>query len=139
MHLFIATLTIVTWHGQAHTHVIYVNFLTLLEHILFETGQDILLVESFKSLDDLVKKLKAMDDYHVEIQGHTDNTGALDTNLELSRKRAQAVVEYLVSKGVPRSKVQAKGFGSSAPKYDNDTEDGRRKNRRVECSITHRH
>ena len=71
----------------------------------------------------------------VEVQGHTDNVGTEDTNLRLSQRRAQAVRNYLISKGVRRSRLDAKGYGNSAPIATNDTEDGRGQNRRVQFEI----
>lgn len=71
----------------------------------------------------------------VEVKGHTDNKGTEEFNLNLSRKRAKAVYDYLLSKGVPAAKVSYSYYGMSKPIADNGTEDGRRKNRRVEFEI----
>jgi len=71
----------------------------------------------------------------VVIAGHTDNVGSQDFNLTLSQKRAEAVLEYLASKGVSRSRLAAKGYGAAKPITTNDTEEGRAKNRRVEFQI----
>lgn len=71
----------------------------------------------------------------VVIAGHTDNVGGQDFNLALSQRRAEAVLEYLASKGVSRSRLAAKGYGPSKPIATNDTEEGRAKNRRVEFQI----
>ena len=68
----------------------------------------------------------------VSVEGHTDSTGSDDYNLGLSQRRAQSVVDYLVSQGVSSSKLQAKGFGESSPKTTNATREGRAQNRRVE-------
>lgn len=68
----------------------------------------------------------------VEIGGHTDSTGADEHNLELSRGRAQSVADWLVEHGIPRSQLVVKGYGSSAPRAQNDTDDHRALNRRIE-------
>ena len=68
----------------------------------------------------------------VSVEGHTDSTGSDDYNLGLSQRRAQSVVDYLVSQGVSSSKLQAKGYGESSPITSNATREGRSKNRRVE-------
>ena len=69
---------------------------------------------------------------NVSVEGHTDSTGSDEYNLGLSQRRAQSVVDYLVSQGVDRSKMTAKGFGESKPKTTNATREGRAQNRRVE-------
>lgn len=70
------------------------------------------------------------------IEGHTDNIGTNEHNMELSRRRAESVVNYLVEHfGIERSRLTAKGYGSSRPVADNATEDGRQKNRRIEAII----
>jgi len=71
----------------------------------------------------------------VEVSGHTDNTGTEELNKGLSAKRAQAVIDYMVSKGISPSRLKALGLGSSTPRSSNDTEDGRQLNRRVEAKI----
>ena len=70
--------------------------------------------------------------YRFTLQGHTCNIGPEAYNRELSLKRAEAVKAYLVGKGVPEQQIRVEGLGSSEPKYDNATPEGRRLNRRVE-------
>jgi len=70
------------------------------------------------------------------IEGHTDDTGPADFNMELSKKRAYSVSEYLQSKGVSPSRMQVKWYGETQPKFPNTSEDNRAKNRRVEVAIT---
>ena len=70
-----------------------------------------------------------------EIHGHTDSTGPTAYNQNLSIKRAQAIINYLVGKGIAPNRLTAKGYGESQPIAPNDTESGRQKNRRVELSF----
>jgi len=69
------------------------------------------------------------------VQGHTDNTGTREHNLELSQKRAGSVVAYLVEKGVEAGRLEAKGYGPDVPIADNATPEGQEQNRRVEFKI----
>ena len=71
----------------------------------------------------------------IEIRGHTDSQGEHDYNIYLSRKRAKAVVEYLNENGISRSRTRYKGFGHTQPVAENDTDEGRQLNRRVEFLI----
>jgi len=70
----------------------------------------------------------------VEVQGHTDNVGGDDYNAKLSEARARSVMQWLVKNGVPAARLTSKGYGKSKPVADNDTPEGRAKNRRVELS-----
>lgn len=70
------------------------------------------------------------------IEGHTDDTGPADFNMELSKKRAYSVSEFLQSKGVSASRMDVKWYGETQPKFPNTSEDNRAKNRRVEVAIT---
>ena len=72
----------------------------------------------------------------IEIRGHTDSTGTRQHNLTLSRRRADAVVDYLIKNGISPERLSARGFGPDKPIGDNATADGRRKNRRTEISVT---
>jgi len=107
----------------------------VLNNILFETGKSILTTSSYTEIDRLVGILQDSPQMKIEISGHTDNTGSLDLNNRLSQSRAQAVVEYLVQKGIDRSRLEFKGYGPSQPIADNTTAAGRTKNRRVEFKI----
>jgi len=71
----------------------------------------------------------------VGVYGYTDNNGSDAVNIPLSEKRADAVKHYLLKKGLPEGRVETKGFGSSKPVADNNTEAGRSKNRRVEIVL----
>jgi outer membrane protein OmpA-like peptidoglycan-associated protein len=69
----------------------------------------------------------------IEISGHTDNAGNPKTNQKLSEKRAQACRDYLISKGIDGSRIEAVGYGDQRPVAPNDSEDGRQQNRRIEA------
>lgn len=71
----------------------------------------------------------------IQINGHTDNIGSKERNLELSVGRAKAVYEYLISTGIEQNRLSYKGFGDTLPISSNDTDEGRAKNRRVEFQI----
>lgn len=71
----------------------------------------------------------------MRIEGHTDNQGGAAYNMDLSNKRAQSVVDWLVSKGIDKSRLHAQGFGMTKPIADNTTADGRAKNRRTEFHV----
>lgn len=104
--------------------------------ILFGFDQSALSAAAKTSLDDLVTILNKYPDTDIEIQGHTDDTGTDTYNQGLSERRAKSVADYLKSKGISSGRLTIKGFGESAPKYANDSEDGRANNRRVEFLIT---
>jgi outer membrane protein OmpA-like peptidoglycan-associated protein len=74
-------------------------------------------------------------DLKVEIQGHTDDTGDRDHNLDLSQRRAESVKNYFVGKGVDEARLVAKGYGPDAPLIDKKTKSARAKNRRVEFKL----
>jgi len=71
----------------------------------------------------------------MEISGHTDEIGSTEYNVDLSKRRAERVIQYLADKGINRSRLRIKYFGKSKPAADNTTEEGRHQNRRVEFQI----
>jgi len=107
----------------------------VLNNILFETGKSILTSGSYTELDRLLIIMQENALMKIEISGHTDNTGSAAINTKLSEERAKAVVEYLVKKGIARSRMEFRGYGSLQPVSDNSTPQGRAKNRRVEFKI----
>ena len=109
-----------------------------LEKVFFKQSLPELLPESFPELDTLVLVLKQYTHMEIAIQGHTDNQGMAVLNQQLSEQRAEAVKQYLTSKGIEAIRLTYKGYGSSRPFIDNETEEHRRKNRRVEFMITKR-
>ena len=90
------------------------------------------LASARQMLDEAVEVLKVNPDVNVEVQGHTDNVGDPDYNVGLSERRANAVRDYMISKGIPSSRLRAKGYGMTRPHFSNDSEQGRALNRRVE-------
>ena len=106
-----------------------------LNNIHFESGKSELLSRSYRELNQLVQTLKQNSSYKIEIQGHTDNIGSSSSNKILSENRAKTVVDYLVDNGIQKNRLTFSGQGDSKPISDNSTEDGRKKNRRVEYVV----
>src|SRR5262245_54442744 len=75
-------------------------------------------------------------DLELDVEGHTDSTGSVQTNQTLSEQRAQSVAKYLVDQGVPGNNVKSMGFADSRPVADNSSTEGRQKNRRVEIIVS---
>jgi len=106
-----------------------------LQGIQFETGKDIIKKQSFPILDKVVKIMVENKEYNLDIYGHTDNTGKANVNLWLSKKRAEAVKNYLIKKGIAPERLKSEGFGDTQPVESNKTDAGRAKNRRVEFKV----
>lgn len=104
--------------------------------IQFETGEANIQSQSFKMLDDVYKVLADNPTVGpVLIEGHTDNRGTRAYNRDLSKRRAQAVVDYLVKKGIEKKRLRSAGFGFDQPIADNNSPLGRAKNRRTEFRV----
>ena len=86
-------------------------------------------------LTSVAEALKDQDDRKIVVEGHTDSVGSDASNQELSMARAQSVVGFLTSHGVPADRVTAQGFGASRPVADNKSPEGRANNRRVEIIV----
>ena len=99
--------------------------------ITFDVGKATLKPESDKEIARIVALMIDNPNLCYEVQGHTDNTGSAASNMKLSQKRAQAVVDRMVKLGVPKDRLTAVGKGQEEPIADNDTEEGRAQNRRV--------
>ncbi len=98
----------------------------------FDTAKAAIKPESEPLIAQVADMLKKNPGLKVSVEGHTDNVGNAKANLELSQARATAVVTALAAKGIEGSRLQAKGWGDQKPVADNNTEQGRAKNRRVE-------
>lgn len=104
--------------------------------VLFGFDQSDLSAEAKANLDKLVKVLNTYPDTNIEVQGHTDSKGSETYNQNLSVKRATSVSDYLAANQITSNRITTKGFGETLPEYDNETEEGRAQNRRVEFLIT---
>lgn len=103
----------------------------ILNDLFFEFDKSVLLQQSYHTLKQLLDLLDRHPAMRIEVQGHTDNRGAPAYNQRLSERRAKAVVDYLVGKGISPRRLQYKGYGDSRPVADNHTDEGRSRNRRV--------
>jgi outer membrane protein OmpA-like peptidoglycan-associated protein len=106
----------------------------VLSGVTFDTGKANIRAESFPRLDSVVEYMTHKKSSHIEISGHTDNVGNPKANKTLSEKRAQACRDYVVSKGIDGSRLEAIGYGGERPIAPNDTDEGRQRNRRIEAT-----
>ena len=104
----------------------------ILSGVTFEFNSAVLRPESKNILQDDIQILKENPQIQVEVQGHTDDTGTAEYNMGLSDRRAKSVKDYLISQGIAASRLTAKGYGESNPRFPNNSEANRAKNRRVE-------
>ncbi|MFW6202950.1 MAG: OmpA family protein, partial [Marinilabilia sp.] len=106
-----------------------------LENIFFETDSYDLKSESKVELNEVVEFMENNPDVRIMLEGHTDNVGSREYNLELSENRAHAVYDYLTEQGIDPDRMEYKGYGFSEPVETNETEEGRARNRRTEMRI----
>jgi len=106
-----------------------------LKDVNFATNSAQLTPTSSAKLDEAAETLRKRGNVRVEVAGHTDNRGSASRNRVLSQQRAEAVMRYLVSKGVNPANLTARGYGPDEPEADNKTEAGRAANRRVELRV----
>ena len=106
--------------------------------VFFDFNSSDLKESSYPELNRAVRLMKAVPSMRVEIAGYTDNVGSTDYNLDLSKRRANAVRDYLIRNGVDGSRVTAVGYGPDSPVGDNNTDEGRAENRRVEFVVLSR-
>ncbi|HEX9957420.1 MAG TPA: OmpA family protein, partial [Fibrella sp.] len=107
----------------------------ILNNLFFETGRYELSGKSLTELERLAEFLKTNPTTQIEIAGHTDDRGDPAANLELSRKRAQTVVDYLARTGVAPARLKAIGYGKTRPAVKGITEEARQRNRRIEWRV----
>lgn len=107
----------------------------LKQRVQFNRGSAVIQKNSYVVLDQVADISKQCDAMAIVVHGHTDASGRNDANRRLSKKRAQAVVNYLASKGIEQSRFKTVGHGSSKPVASNKTERGRARNRRIELSV----
>lgn len=105
-----------------------------ISNLEFDLGKSTIRSHSFPSLD-RVANLLVTKNFSLKLAGHTDNTGSAALNLRLSKDRAEAVRQYLVSKGANASRIEATGYGQTQPIASNKTAAGRQQNRRVEFTL----
>lgn len=110
----------------------------ILRNVYFESESSALSIEAKAELDVLADILRDNPGMSLEVSGHTDAQGTEEIHPKLSQKRAQVVTDYLVQKGISKGRLDPKGYGKSQPAADNETESGRRLNRRVEFRIVKR-
>lgn len=109
--------------------------ITLNGNVLFAYNQSELMPQARSELDSLMAKLQNADVASIKVIGHTDSQGSDAYNQKLSERRASSVAAYLLSQGVAPNKLTSEGRGESQPVAENDTEEGRAQNRRVELHI----
>ncbi len=105
----------------------------VLDDVQFATGKAKITPDSFPRLDALVEYMTHKKTARLEISGHTDDAGKKAANKKLSQQRADAIRDYLVSKGIVADRIKAVGYGDEKPIAPNDTSEGRQKNRRIEA------
>ncbi len=107
--------------------------------IKFGTGANntTLTANSKKSLDKVVALMNEYPGLMIKVEGHTDNVGEEDDNEDLSSAQAKAVMDYIISKGIPENRISKEGFGETQPIADNNTAAGRMKNRRIEIRVAY--
>lgn len=125
---------------EIDTHILLVKAVVgskvVLKNVFFDVNQYALKPESLSELENIRNLLMRNPHWRIQINGHTDNIGHPKINMELSLKRAESVVQYLIKEGIAADRVQAKGYGSEKPLVSNDDEaEGRQINRRTEIEI----
>jgi outer membrane protein OmpA-like peptidoglycan-associated protein len=107
--------------------VVALNF----EDVYFEFDRATLRPDALRLLDDAIARLQANPNRSIIIEGHTCNIGTAEYNLALGERRAAGVRDYLISRGIPASRLETRSYGEENPKYDNAREETRRLNRRA--------
>jgi outer membrane protein OmpA-like peptidoglycan-associated protein len=106
-----------------------------IEYVTFEYDTAVLTPESRARLDEIIAAIRRLPESAITVSAHTDERGSAEYNQELSERRALAVRQILVERGISAGRILAVGYGESQPIADNGTEEGRRRNRRVEFLV----
>jgi outer membrane protein OmpA-like peptidoglycan-associated protein len=109
--------------------------MTFQSGLMFSINSDKIADSAKNDLEAAAAVFKKYPETNLLIEGHTDDTGKDDYNMTLSEKRANAVADYLISKGVASNRIERKWYGENQPKYPNDSEANRQLNRRVEIGV----
>jgi OOP family OmpA-OmpF porin len=107
----------------------------ILQNILFEFNRTELLPESYTEINKLLRLMIYNPQILIKLEGHTDNVGSYDFNIRLSNARAESVVRYLIEKGIDPHRIEYAGYGFTQPLATNDTDEGRKTNRRVAFKV----
>ena len=108
---------------------------TVLNKVKFDAGQSTIKESAYPQLDSVANVMKLNAKMKIEINAYTDNTGDANTNKSLSEKRAKAVYNYFVAKGIEAARMTYAGYGSLNPIADNNTDEGQKLNRRIEIKV----
>ena len=111
----------------------------VIKGIEFDTGKDTIRRVSEPVLENALLVLNEFPKTRIEISGHTDNAGARDFNVDLSKRRADSVKDWFVNKGVDEKRIETRGAGPDEPIADNKTAAGKQKNRRIEFKLVAPH
>jgi OOP family OmpA-OmpF porin len=122
-------------HKDLYLVPIEIGQVVRLNNVFFDFDKWDLRPESFVELDRVVKLLKENPKIEIEMSAHTDSKGSDEYNFRLSDNRARSVMEYILSKGIDPGRITSKGYGESMPVSENETDEGRQLNRRVEFKI----
>ncbi len=106
--------------------------------VFFDKGSATVKSAMYPEIERIAKVMNQYPDSTIRVEGYTDTSGSEDLNMRLSQKRAESVKNILVQNGVDAHRMETVGFGENNPRYGNNTEDGRRLNRRVEIKISPR-
>jgi OmpA-OmpF porin, OOP family len=107
----------------------------VLNNIFFDVDKYELKSKSQSELGEVIRFMESNPAVRIEVSGHSDNVGSPEYNIDLSQKRSRSVLEYLLSKGIRKDRIIAKGYGATRPVGDNSTAEGRQLNRRIEIRI----
>lgn len=111
------------------------EFNGVIKGITFASGKATIRKPSYKVLKKAIRVLNKYPEVRIEVSGHTDSVGKHDDNVDLSRRRAEAVKQYLVDSGISADRIETKGLGPDQPIADNETKAGRAENRRIEFKL----